>query len=210
MPPRTTILAACVLLVAGGWTTVAAAPVLRVVDVAVDLGSPSRCDVSLTITLDDPPASVAHQLDTLAGATVVLLGVEGGSAEPPQRSGRTRRLDVRPAARSYTLRYRVEQPARGDFRCPIWLPVIPADGRSRAVRISATLPEGATAAGTFPAFAWSGRTGRVTLGHLPAFVHVPFAAAGAAPPWSLARVMDGLSLAVLVAATFAWWRWKGR
>ena len=47
----------------------------------------------------------------------------------------------------------------GAFRCPIWLPTTPADGRSRAVRLIATLPSGASPSGTMPSFAWVDGTG---------------------------------------------------
>jgi hypothetical protein len=142
----------------------------------------------------------------LDGATATLLGIDGGAAGAPASVGRTLALAVAPSSPTYTLHYRVDQPPAGAFRCPVWLPVTPADGRSREVRISATLPADATAVGTMPAFSWQGRQGSAVLGHLPAFVRLPYEAPGVAPPWNIARTMDVLSLAVLVLASALWWR----
>ncbi len=184
----------------------AAAPVLTAADVQVAVTSPLACAVTLAVTIDGAPPTVEHRLEVLEGARATLDGLDGAAAAPPAAVGRTLALQVTPSSATYTLRYRVTQPEAGAFRCPVWLPVTPADGRSRAVRVAATLPEGAAAVGTFPAFAWRGTTGTVTLGHVPAFVRVPFAGADVTPPWNLARLMDGVSLGVLAAASLLWWR----
>ena len=55
-----------------------------------------------------------------------------------------------------------------------------------------------------PAFTWSDGVGTTTLGHLPAFVRVPYAADGGSAPWNLARLMDGVSIGVLVVASLLW------
>jgi hypothetical protein len=107
---------------------------------------------------------------------------------------------------TYALHYQVVQPAEGAFRCPLWLPTTPADGRSRAVRLTVTLPPGAQPSGTMPAFSWQDGVGSATLGHLPAFVRVAYAADGEPAPWSLARLMDGVSVGVLAVASLVWLR----
>jgi hypothetical protein len=162
--------------------------------------------VALAVTVDGAPPAVEHRLEMLEGARATLDGLDGAVAAPPVAAGRTLVLQVGPSLPTYTLRYRVIQPESGAFRCPVWLPTTPADGRSRAVRVTVTLPEGAAAVGTFPVFAWRGTTGTVALGHLPAFVRVPFAGADVDPPWNLARLMDRVSLGVLAAASLLWWR----
>jgi hypothetical protein len=81
------------------------------------------------------------------------------------------------------------------------VPVAPADGVSREVRLSVRVPAAASIGGTMPTFSWSGADGSVVLGHLPAFVHVPFAASGASAPANVSRVMDMLAVTVLVAGT---------
>jgi hypothetical protein len=206
--PGTTRFAGVVLLWATAWASPArAAPaVLRSADVRIIMTAPSACEVVLSVALDALPASVEHRLELLDGATVTLVGSGSAATDPPHDVGRTRALTVRPTAPSYTLSYHVRQPPSGVFRCPLWLPTTPADGRSRAVRLSVRVPDGARPAGTMPAFAWSGGVGTATLGHLPAFVRVPFAANGVPAPWDLARLMDGVSLGVLAVASLVFWR----
>jgi hypothetical protein len=57
-----------------------------------------------------------------------------------------------------------------------------------------------------PAFSWVGAEGTASIGHLPAFVRVPYALPGEPAPWNIARVMDVVSVLTLVAATLAWAR----
>lgn len=186
----------------------AAAPaVLREAEAAVEMTAAAACAVRLTVAIDGVSGPVEHRLEHLEGAVVTLHGVDGGRGEPGDAVGRTLVLRVTPAGSTYTVRYRVAQPPAGVFRCPIWLPTVPADGRSRAVRVTVTVPPEAAPAGTFPGFSWTGRTGSATLGHLPAFVRVPYAAAGVATPWNVARLMDGASLGVLAVASLVWW-WR--
>jgi len=185
----------------------AAAPaVLRGADAAVEFTAPVTCAVQLSVTVDGVAAPVEHRLEHLEGAAATLDGVDGGRAELVRAVGRTLVAHITPAAPAYTLRYRVTQPPAGAFRCPVWLPTTPADGRSRAVRVTVTVPPAAVPVGTFPAFVWTGRTGIATLGHLPAFVRVPYAGADVEPPWNLAGLMDGVSLGVLAVASLVWWR----
>lgn len=185
----------------------AAAPVLTGADARIAILSPTTCEVRLALDVDGADAAaVEHRLEVLDGAVVRDLTVHGAAAEPARTVGRTQALHLRLEATTYELAYRVEQPPAGRFRCPLWLPTAPADGRSRAVRLTVTLPPGAEPSGTMPAFAWRNGVGTATLGHLPAFVRVPYAADGAAAPWDLGRVMDGVSIGTLVVASLLWLR----
>ncbi len=181
----------------------AVVPVLTGADARIAILSPTVCEVRLAVTIDGAE-NVEHRLEVLEGALVRDLSVRGAMAAPPRVVGRTQALDVRPQAAAYELSYRVEQPPAGAFRCPLWLPTAPADGRSRAVRIAVTVPAGAQPAGTMPAFTWRDGVGTATLGHLPAFVRVPYQADGVSAPWNLARLMDGVSVGVLVVASLLW------
>lgn len=181
----------------------AIAPVLTGADVRIAILSPTACEVRLAVTIEGA-AAVEHRLEVLEGAVVGGLAVRGAVAEPLRAVGRTQALHVLPRTAAYELAYRIEQPPDGRFRCPLWLPTTPADGRSRAVRLTVTLPAGAEPSGTMPAFTWRDGVGTATLGHLPAFVRVPFAADGVPAPWNLARVMDGVSVGVLVVASCLW------
>ena len=201
------------MLLAASAAPSAAAPVLRGAEVRIALSSPTSCEVGLSLTIDGGPATVEHRLERLDGATVRLTAVDGAERIGElQDVGRTRALTLRPTAATYRIDYRVDQPEAGAFRCPIWLPTTPADGRSRAVRITATLPSGVSASGTMPSFAWAdggarpARSARPRSGHLPAFVRLPFAAGGAAAPWNVARLMDAVTVGVLVLASVLWLR----
>lgn len=183
----------------------AGAPVLRAAGVEVRFASPADCEV--TLRLDVAGAErVEHRLELLEGAAVELVDVSGATAEPSTDIGRTRALFVTPAAGggSYRLRYRVVQPASHPYRCPLWLPAVPTDGRSREVRISAVVPEGMSVSGGMPPFEWTGDRGQVALAHLPAFVTVPFGPPTEARAWDVARVMDAAALGTLAAASLLW------
>jgi hypothetical protein len=200
---------ACILLLCPtAWTAPAhgAPAVLRSADVQVTLTTPTTCSVELSVAIDGAPATVEHRLEILEGATITLLDTLSVASDPPRDLGRTRALTVRPSTPTYVIKYRVQQPPHGRFRCPLWLPTTPADGRSRAVRLAVSLPPGAEPSGTMPAFTWRDGVGTTTLGHLPAFVRVPYAANGAPAPWNLARLMDGVSVGVLVVASLLWLR----
>jgi hypothetical protein len=152
-------------------------------------------------------AEVEHRVEVVEGARVELIAVRGATlAGEPRMVGRTRALVLRLDAATYTLRYAVEQPPSRASRCPLWVPSVPADGRSQAVRLSVRIPASAEAAGTMPGFAWSGGEGTTTLGHLPAFVRVPYAMPGAPTPLDIAFVMDLVAVVTLVVATAAWAR----
>jgi hypothetical protein len=185
-----------------------ATPVLRAADARIRIASRTSCDVRLSVTIDGA-TEVEHRLGTADGWQ--LVNVEGATLiEPIRDVGATLSLRLRPAGASYVLHYSVHyrEPLRD--RCPIWLPTIPTDGRSRAVRMTIELPPGSTpgAAGTtLPAFTWNGTVGTATLGHLPSIVRVPYAANGEALPWSLPGAIDTLAIGTFAAAAAAWiWR----
>jgi hypothetical protein len=180
------------------------APVLRSAVVEIRFVSPAICQVALTSAVDGA-TTVEHRIEIASGTQVELVNLRGGSMQgPPADVGRTRALIVRPAGREYTLDYRVSLPPDRAHRCPLWLPAAPADGRTRSVRIDVAIPEGTSPAGTMPALAWTGALGTTTVGHLPSFVLVPFAAPGAPRPWDVSRVVDATALITLVAASLAW------
>lgn len=191
----------------------AAAPVLRMAQVVVAFTGPAACDVALTVAVAEA-AEVEHRLEVLDGTQVERLEVIAGQIiGEPRAIGRTRSVRVGPAAAGapYTLRYRVTQAASRAYRCPLWLPTTPTDGRSRRVQLDVTVPEGAEASATMPALTWTGPRGTATLPHLPAIVIVPFARAGEPRPWDISRAMDLTALATLAGST-AWFlrRRRGR
>ncbi|HMF94947.1 MAG TPA: hypothetical protein VKE96_11655 [Vicinamibacterales bacterium] len=192
-----------------------ATPVLRAADARITIASRTSCDVRLSVTIDGA-TEVEHRLARADGDGRQLVTVEGaGLVEPIRDVGATVSLRLRPTGTSYSLSYSVQhrEPIRIRFldpvrdRCPIWLPTIPTDGRSRAVRMTIELPPGSTAGATMPALAWNGSVGTATLGHLPSIVRVPYAANGEAMPWSLPGAIDTLAISTVAAATAAWiWR----
>lgn len=184
----------------------AAAPVLTSATARIAFSAPTACEVTLTLAVSGA-AEVEHRLEALEGSRTELVDVGGGVQVGAAREiGRTLSLLVRPGGANYTLHYRVTQADDRPYRCPIWLPVAPADGRTRNVRLNAALPAGTSAHGTMPAFVWTGPEGAATLGHLPAFVIVPFAVAGGARPWDVSRVMDTAAVGTLVLASAVWLR----
>jgi hypothetical protein len=112
---------------------------------------------------------------------------------------------LRPTTGSYHLRYTALLPQHRAYRCPLWLPTIPADGQSRAIAIHVELPAGAVpGADSMPAMTWSERRGEATLGHLPVFLYVPFTAEGVTAPWSVSRTVDAFTIAIIVFASAVW------
>jgi hypothetical protein len=193
-----------------------AASVLDQADVRVRFESPVTCEVTeaLTISLDTATV-VDHRVQSFDGSAIQLLGISGADAQqPPVAAGRTEVLRVRfaPGTHAYTITYRVTQTEAWAFRCPTWLPVVPADGRSRNVRLAVDLPSGATpASNVFPALDWRGNRGAAVLGHLPSFVRVPYDAPGSPTPATLdmRRTMDLTAIALLVGGT-GLWAWRRR
>ena len=199
--------AAAVLLLSGRAN---AAARLAAADVRVVFESPLACTVELGVTIVDA-AQVEHRVEILEGGRVDLIDVTGATpAGPPTDIGRTRALTLRPEGSSYTLRYRAQLPEARTGRCPLWIPTVAAGVTAASVRVTTRLPKGARAAGTMPTFRWNGDEGTATIGHLPAFVRVPYAMPGEPAPWNIGRLMDMFSIATLVVATLAWSRRQRR
>jgi hypothetical protein len=187
----------------------AAAPRLRAADARIEFSSPTSCTVELAVTVDGA-TEVEHRIEAAEGAAIELIEVRGATtAGEPRTIGRTRALLLRPSSSPYTLHYSVSQPPARSGRCPLWVPAAPSDGRTRSVQLRVRIPDGATAGGTMPGFEWAGAAGTATIGHLPAFVRVPFAAPGQPAPWDIAAVMDAVSVATLILASALWMR-RGR
>jgi hypothetical protein len=201
-----TLVAAC------GLTMVSAAGVphvLRAAEVGITVTSPTSCEVAMTLTVDGAP-EIDHRIEAAEGTEIEL--VETGGAQlvsDVRRIGRTQSLVLRATEAAYEIRYHVRQPADRAARCPIWLPALATDGRSRAVGIRVQLPPGATPGQSMPALDWTGTHGSVRLGHLPAFVRVPYAPDGESPAWSIGQLMDAFTVLVFGAAT-AIWTWRQR
>jgi len=189
-----------------GPCTAAAAPVLRAAEARVEFQSATSCTVELALTVDGA-AEVEHRVEVVDGARVELIEIRGATATgDPRMIGRTRALVLRPGGATYVLRYAVEQPSSRASRFRLWIPSVSADVLSQPVRIRVRIPAGATAAGTMPGLAWSGGEGSATLGHLPAFVRVPYAMPGDPEPLDIAFVMDLVAIVTLVVASAAWAR----
>jgi hypothetical protein len=187
-----------------------AAPVLRDAGVRVEFRSPTTCVVDLTVNVEGA-AQVEHRVEVVAGARVELSELRGASQlGEAWMVGRTRALVVRPAGAAYTLRYAVEQPQSSAGRCPLWIPSVPADGRSQAVALRVRVPAGATVSGTMPGLAWVGREGSAMLGHLPAFVRVPYGMTGEPAPFNIAVAMDVVAVVTLILASAFWARRRPR
>ena len=195
---------ACVLTAS---SAVVAAPLLRNADVRVTVTSPTSCEVRMALTVDGA-GEIDHRVETVAGSRTELVETRGAERVGEVRAiGRTQSLVLRPGQPAYEFSYRVRQPEDLRDRCPIWLPAVPADGRSREVRVYVDLPQGAQPGGSMPAFIWSGNQGSARLGHLPAFVRAPFAPEGVTPGWSIGSIMDAAAVLVFVAASAVWvWR----
>lgn len=187
-----------------------AAPVLREAAVDVAITSPTTCDVTMTVTIDGA-AEVEHRIQSFGSPEdVQLISIgQAGQVGAIRAVGRTQALVLRPQGDAYRVSYRVRQTAERATRCPIWLPTVPTDGRSRAVRLRVTLPADAVPGSSMPALQWAGRTGSATLGHLPAFVRAPYTLPGEPKPWDIAGRMDTVTVVVFAAAS-AIWAWRRR
>jgi hypothetical protein len=190
-------------------SSASAAPVLRQADADIVVTSSTACEVTLTLTVDGA-REIDHRVEAFDGGGVELGDVRGAFAAGDVRSiGHTLSLVLRPQGATYSFRYRARQPDGFAGRCPIWLPAVPADGRSRAVSIRIQLPSGSMPGRSMPAFDWTGTTGSTRLRHLPAFVRVPYAGEGESPGWDIGRMMDAVAVLVFGAAT-AFWAWRAR
>jgi hypothetical protein len=200
-------IAAIVLLMAFGWpTSASAAPVLRSADIRIVIRSADACEVTMTLAVEGG-GPIDHRIEALENSRIDLVAVRGArQVAEPRTVGRTLSLVLETTTSEYAVTYSAQRPGAQN-RCPLWVPAAPADGMSRAVRISVELPPGMTAGGTMPAFTWNRQTGTTTLGHIPAFVRVPFAPDGQSPIWDVSTVMDALAILVFAAASGIWiWR----
>ncbi|MGQ0736938.1 MAG: hypothetical protein ACT4QD_25210 [Acidobacteriota bacterium] len=186
---------------------VATTPILRSADLVVTFGSSERCAVVMTVQVDGADR-VEHRLLMPDGVHVDRIAIAGAAeVEPARDIGRTRALALRPQQPVYELRYEVEQLPSLDGRCPVWLPAVPADGVSRAVRLQIDLPPASLPGSSLPTVAWSGTRGTAMLGHVPAFVRVDFSPAGAPRPWNVARTVDFVTIVAFTVGSLAWlWR----
>jgi hypothetical protein len=186
-----------------------ATPVLRAAELTIIVASPTTCDVTMVLTIDGG-SDIDHRVELFEGGRIELGAIRGArQVEEVRAIGRTQSLVLRPDAGSYAFRYHAVQPAGREHRCPIWLPTVPADGRSRAVRLEVDLPAATTPGTSMPAFTWSGAHGAATLGHLPAVVRIPYTPAGEARGWGIDSIVDALAIAVFAGATAIWvWRMR--
>ena len=187
----------------------AAAPVLRSADVAIRIESPTSCAVAMTLVVEGG-TPVDHRLEAPTGTEVDDLRYQRARpASEPRVIGTTRSLLLTPEPGAYIVSYRVRQQTGRVHRCPLWLPTAPADGVNRVVTLRAELPAGAAPGNTMPRFSWKGSAGTATLGHLPAFVVIPYAAPGEPVGWDVSNAMDTAAVSVFAVAS-AVWAWRRR
>lgn len=213
-PPRGVLLAIAISALLAS-PVLAAPPVLRGATLKVTFADTTTCDVEAVFSLLPGTAtSIEHRLQLFEGTQVELLELSGAQLlRPSYASGRTQVLELRPASPApdtYGLRYRAVQFAERAYRCPLWIPTAPSDGRSLNVQLGVVLPPGAVPwGGGFPALRWGATEGVARLGHVPAFVRVPFGERGRseADAWNVSRLMDGTAVVLLVAGMVAFiWR----
>ena len=200
------ILAATVMFSAQGVETT---PLLRSGDIRITMVSAISCEVTMTLTAEGV-SHLDHRIEAFEGSQVDLIDVQGArQVGDTQTVGRTRSLVLRPLESTYQFRYRVVQPAHRDHRCPLWVPAAPTDGRSRAIRLEIEIPASTIAGRSMPAVSWTGTRGSGTLGHVPAFVRIPFSSAGEPAEWDISRTMDVVTMTLFVGASALWfWRRK--
>ena len=158
----------------------------------------------------DPAIIDHHVLST--GDVAPRVTVLGAIAGETSIVGRTARVPLSltgTGRNEYSVRYAVTLPAAARDRCPLLVPAAPTDGVSRTVRLEVDVPrEASRLPGEFPAFAWDGLRGAVTIGHMPSFVRVPHVAPGAPVTWrdtfDVRRAVDVFALAIIVISTLAW------
>jgi hypothetical protein len=198
----------CAVLLALLSPPVDAAPVLRSADIRIVIRSADACDVRMILAVDGATA-IDHRIEAVEGSQIDLTDIHGArQVQPPRPIGRTLSLILEAGAADYELAYSVQR-SGGQGRCPLWVPAAPADGVSRAVRVAVDLPSGMSSRGTMPALAWHGPRGTTTLGHIPAFVRVPYVASGESALWDVSTAMDALTIVVFAGASAIWiWRRK--
>lgn len=202
------------MLVAAAVTTLsipafAATPTVRSARVTVAVTSPSTCDVSMALTVDGG-SPVEHRLQAFGGTKVELTALRGARQLGDVRTvGQTHAILIEPDDPEYLLAYHVSLPADFQYRCPLWLPIVPTTGRPGAVQLDVDIPAGSRSGDTLPAFAWAGTHGTASLAHLPAAVRTTYGPADSRRGWTLARTMDAVTLAVFAASSLVWlWRVK--
>jgi hypothetical protein len=174
--------------------------------------SRGACDVTSRFVVDTPePVIIDHHLlssSNEAPRFAVLAAVAGQTTIV----GRTARVPISitgSGRNEYTVRYAVTLPAAAGHRCPLLVPAAPTDGLRRAVHLEVEVPADTTRLpGEFPAFAWDGMRGAVTISHVPSFVRVPHVAAGTAVTWGdtvdVRRIVDIAAFAIIGVSTLAW------
>ncbi len=214
--PRARVLSALwVLMLLPPPAALAAPPILRDANLKVTFTNSNTCEVDAGFSVTPGTAtSLEHRLQLFEGTSVeVIRDLRRRAASPGlhlrANTGSSQLQAPSPDAHSYTVRYRVIQLEGRAFRCPLWLPTAPSDGRSLGVQVAVRLPAGATpSGGGFPALRWVASEGVARLGHVPAFVRVPFNEAGRPPTgsWNINRVMDGTAILLLVVGMvgFIW------
>ena len=187
-------------------------PTLREARVAIVL-SPHACDVTSHFAIDTiEPIAIDHRVLLGDGAQppeFVVLGALAGQADT---IGHTASLPVSLTGmgrNEYMVRYNARPYGPRMDRCPLLVPSVPTDGLSRAVTIAIEVPRGTTRLpGEFPALTWENDRGRVTLGHMPAFVRVPIAAVGeqvaSIDTLDVRRAIDIAAVLTIGVATLAW------
>src|SRR5262245_12389502 len=203
---RSGAIAACMLAAS---SVASGAPVLRSADLKITVTSPTTCDVTMALAIEGA-SDIDHRLESFDGSRVELGTIRGArQVDAVHAIGRSQSLVLRPDSPSYEFAYRVVQPADRAHRCPIWLPAVPTDGRSKAIRIEIDLPNETTPGATMPALTWAGARGTATLGHVPAVVIVPYTPPGESRGWSIDTMMDAFAVVVFAGAT-ALWAWRAR
>jgi hypothetical protein len=180
--------------------------VLQSANVQITVDSDRSCVVTMSLNVAGA-REVEHRIERFEGSRIELMETHG--ARPIggiSTIGRTQSLVLRPDGQAYSFRYRADSVSD---RCPLWLPTVATDGRSRDVHLSMDLPAGAVAYDSMPTLAWAGGHGEVALRHLPAIVRVAYSDGSAARGRSVTSVMDTLTIGIFVAAT-ALWMWRMR
>jgi hypothetical protein len=149
---------------------------------------------------------VEHRIEAFEGSQVTLLSVTNASlVGDPATKGSTRSLILQPGSSPYEIVYAVRQTSSRSERCPLWLPTIPTDGRSRGVALHVQLPDATLPGRSMPLLHWTGTSGTTTLAHVPAFVRVPYVREGESPAWDVAAIIDSIALFIILVSTALWW-----
>lgn len=185
------------------------AAVLQSADVRIAVDSGHSCVVAMSLSVAGAQ-EIEHRIERFEGSRIELIETRGARLSGGVRTiGHTQSLVLRPDGPAYSFRYRAEQPDSVAGRCPLWLPAVATDGRSRDVHLSIDLPAGGEAYDSMPAFTWAGGHGEVAMRHLPALIRVAYSNESSPRGWSVTSVMDTLTIGIFAAAT-AFWTWRIR